>query len=137
MLECENPGWIGDGYCDDMDGANTLVCSFDGGDCCILPYIDHTLCLECFCYETNQYHTPSADGKVETFFHGTILSKKILQFAALLMIILEMIIAKMTVILLFADMTVVTVVLTQLMTVIVRSVSAIKQDSSTLKLHPE
>ena len=25
-------GWIGDGYCD--DGANSLDCNFDGGDCC-------------------------------------------------------------------------------------------------------
>lgn len=28
------PSWVGDGVCDDNKGYNTLVCSWDGGDCC-------------------------------------------------------------------------------------------------------
>ena len=34
-------GWIGDGYCD--DGANSLECNFDGGDCCG-PYVNTDYC---------------------------------------------------------------------------------------------
>ena len=29
---CDNPEWIGDGYCDDEN--NNAECNWDGGDCC-------------------------------------------------------------------------------------------------------
>ena len=41
-------GWIGDGYCDDIN--NNVDCTFDGGDCCG-GIIDPTYCSECLCLE--------------------------------------------------------------------------------------
>ena len=41
-------GWIGDGYCDDIN--NNVDCTFDGGDCCG-GIIDPTYCTECLCLE--------------------------------------------------------------------------------------
>lgn len=35
-----NPGWVGDGYCDQTGGYNTMEHGFDGGDCCP-PEVDH------------------------------------------------------------------------------------------------
>ena len=43
-----NQGWIGDGYCDDIN--NNLDCSYDGGDCCGSNVITK-YCTECICYE--------------------------------------------------------------------------------------
>ena len=40
-----NPSWLGDGVCDDKSGYNSLVCSWDGGDCCESTCIDGE--LEC------------------------------------------------------------------------------------------
>jgi hypothetical protein len=45
--------FLGDGGCDDE--FNTELCKFDDGDCC-LPLIDKTLCIACFCHETNREH---------------------------------------------------------------------------------
>jgi len=30
----EQPGWLGDGYCDNEGGYNSAECEWDGGDCC-------------------------------------------------------------------------------------------------------
>ena len=46
---------IGDLVCDDV--ANTEMCLFDGGDCC-LQNIDTSLCLDCTC---------KLQGKIEMF----------------------------------------------------------------------
>ena len=43
-----NQGWIGDGYCDDVN--NNLDCTYDGGDCC-LDYVYEDYCDECLCLE--------------------------------------------------------------------------------------
>ena len=43
-----NPGWIGDGWCDDE--TNNEACDFDGGDCCG-GIIDPNYCTECLCLE--------------------------------------------------------------------------------------
>ena len=44
---CEIVAWVGDFYCDDM--TNTIVCNYDGGDCCG-PNINTQYCSECTCY---------------------------------------------------------------------------------------
>ena len=44
--ECPNPGWIGDGYCDDV--TNNQYCNYDGGDCCGAA-INTQYCSECQC----------------------------------------------------------------------------------------
>ena len=46
-----NQGWIGDGYCDDIN--NNLDCTYDGGDCCGSNgnYCQHCYCTECLCLE--------------------------------------------------------------------------------------
>ena len=44
--ECPNPGWIGDGYCDDI--TNNQYCNYDGGDCCGAT-INTQYCSECQC----------------------------------------------------------------------------------------
>ena len=41
-------GWIGDGYCDDIN--NNIGCSFDGGDCCGAN-VNTEWCTECLCLE--------------------------------------------------------------------------------------
>ena len=46
MLGCTNPGWIGDGYCDDV--TNNMECNYDGGDCCLYP-VNTQYCSECQC----------------------------------------------------------------------------------------
>ena len=43
-----NQGWIGDGYCDDIN--NNLDCTYDGGDCCG-DYVYEDYCDECLCLE--------------------------------------------------------------------------------------
>ena len=43
---CKNPGWIGDGYCDDQ--TNTKACKWDGGDCC-KEIVKKDYCTECKC----------------------------------------------------------------------------------------
>ena len=43
-----NQGWIGDGYCDDIN--NNFVCSYDGGDCCG-GIINPNYCTECLCLD--------------------------------------------------------------------------------------
>ena len=45
--EC-NQGWIGDGYCDDIN--NNVGCNFDGGDCCG-SNVNTQYCTECLCLE--------------------------------------------------------------------------------------
>ena len=45
-----NTGWIGDGYCDDID--NNVECNFDGGDCCG-PNVNTNYCTECLCLNEN------------------------------------------------------------------------------------
>ena len=45
---CENPGWHGDGYCDDVN--NNEACFFDGGDCCG-SNVNTNYCNECQCLE--------------------------------------------------------------------------------------
>ena len=47
---CENPTWIGDGYCDDIN--NNPECSYDGGDCCG-PAVNTQWCSECQCIDEN------------------------------------------------------------------------------------
>ena len=42
-----NQGWIGDGYCDDIN--NNVDCSFDGGDCCGTVCTNY--CAQCLCLE--------------------------------------------------------------------------------------
>ena len=43
-----NQGWIGDGYCDDIN--NNLDCTYDGGDCCG-SNVNTESCSECLCLE--------------------------------------------------------------------------------------
>ena len=43
-----NQGWIGDGYCDDIN--NNVGCNFDGGDCCGAN-VNTDYCTECLCLE--------------------------------------------------------------------------------------
>ena len=43
-----NQGWIGDGYCDDIN--NNVDCNFDGGDCCGAN-VNTDICSECLCLE--------------------------------------------------------------------------------------
>ena len=43
-----NQGWIGDGYCDDIN--NNLACTYDGGDCCG-SNVNTQYCTECQCLE--------------------------------------------------------------------------------------
>ena len=43
-----NQGWIGDGYCDDIN--NNLDCTYDGGDCCG-SNVNTQYCTECQCLE--------------------------------------------------------------------------------------
>ena len=43
-----NQGWIGDGYCDDIN--NNVGCNFDGGDCCG-SNVNTQYCTECLCLE--------------------------------------------------------------------------------------
>ena len=50
-----NQGWIGDGYCDDVN--NNLDCTYDGGDCC-LDYVYEDYCDECLCLECHSRPTP-------------------------------------------------------------------------------
>ena len=45
---CSNPGWVGDGYCDDV--TNNVQCGFDNGDCCGLN-INTQYCQVCQCLE--------------------------------------------------------------------------------------
>ena len=45
---CANPGYHGDGWCDDVN--NNEACLFDGGDCCG-GVIDPSYCTECICLE--------------------------------------------------------------------------------------
>ena len=47
---CVNPGWVGDGYCDDT--TNNMVCNYDGGDCCG-SNINTQYCSECQCLDGN------------------------------------------------------------------------------------
>ena len=41
-----NPGWISDGFCDDVN--NNLDCLYDGGDCCGFN-VRKQYCLTCQC----------------------------------------------------------------------------------------
>ena len=41
-------GWIGDGYCDDIN--NNVGCNFDSGDCCG-SNVNTQYCTECLCLE--------------------------------------------------------------------------------------
>ncbi len=43
----------GDGYCDDQ--TNSILCHFDGGDCCTASIVDH-FCQECICHKDNTNH---------------------------------------------------------------------------------
>ena len=47
VLECGNTTLVGDGSCNDE--TNTVVCNYDGGDCC-LNVINKIHCSECVCY---------------------------------------------------------------------------------------
>jgi hypothetical protein len=47
VVECRNPSWIGDGFCDDE--TNVPECNWDGGDCCF-PESDFTECDACECH---------------------------------------------------------------------------------------
>ena len=49
ISEC-NTGWIGDGYCDDIN--NSPDCTYDGGDCCG-DNINTDYCTECQCLDPN------------------------------------------------------------------------------------
>ena len=42
-----NQGWIGDGYCDDMN--NIEICNYDGGDCCG-DNVNTQYCFRCQCH---------------------------------------------------------------------------------------
>lgn len=44
---CHFNGWLGDGLCDDE--ANTEICNYDTGDCC-LGYINDHICQDCHCH---------------------------------------------------------------------------------------
>ena len=48
LLGCTNPGWVGDGYCDDV--TNNMACNYDSGDCCLDP-VNTQYCSECQCID--------------------------------------------------------------------------------------
>ena len=56
---CENPQFIGDGYCDDH--LNIHDCTYDGGDCCG-PAVQTNYCSDCQCLDFNyvNYDTTAA-----------------------------------------------------------------------------
>ena len=49
-MNCFNPDWAGDGYCD--DGINTPECNYDNGDCCG-DDIQTQYCSQCDCKNPN------------------------------------------------------------------------------------
>ena len=53
ISDCNNPSFVGDGYCD--DDTNNVDCEFDKGDCC------GSLILTQYCHfcDCTQYSTPS------------------------------------------------------------------------------
>ncbi len=44
---------VGDGFCDDV--TNSILCRYDGGDCCFAAIDDH-FCTSCICHEDNEKH---------------------------------------------------------------------------------
>ena len=73
---CENPTWIGDGYCDDI--TNNPECSYDGGDCCG-PAVDTQFCSECQCIDGNLTTTT----ETATTTIGRLLKNKLYLFKKL------------------------------------------------------
>ena len=47
---CENLGWKGDGFCDDVN--NNCGCDWDGGDCCG-NNVNTYYCTKCDCLDPN------------------------------------------------------------------------------------
>ena len=58
-----NQGWIGDGYCDDIN--NNQYCNFDGGDCCG-SNANTDWCTECLCLEDQD--TTSSSKMFDTYW---------------------------------------------------------------------
>ena len=59
-VECANPLWIGDGFCDDI--INNLICNYDGGDCCG-PTVNTVYCILCECNQNITTIPPTTTGK--------------------------------------------------------------------------
>ena len=48
LKNCPGEAWVGNGKCDDE--VNIPECNYDGGDCCMEPYVQG-FCTICVCYE--------------------------------------------------------------------------------------
>ena len=52
---CPHWEWAGDGSCD--DATNTILCNYDGGDCCG-SNVDVNYCTQCLCLTNSSTLTP-------------------------------------------------------------------------------
>ena len=73
---CVNPGWVGDGYCD--DSTNNMECNYDGGDCCG-PNINTQYCVECQCQNGNGTTLTTTISPVSTTTWNGILEGNLYQ----------------------------------------------------------
>ena len=48
LPNCPAEAWVGNGKCDDE--TNIPECEYDGGDCCMDPYVQG-FCTICVCYD--------------------------------------------------------------------------------------
>ena len=60
---CENPQYIGDGYCDDH--LNIHDCTYDGGDCCGTA-VQTMYCSDCECLDVNYFWPTTASPTTES-----------------------------------------------------------------------
>ena len=66
-MECGNPSWKGDGYCDDEN--NFEACEWDGGDCCG-SNVNTDYCSACECLDPNAAGSRRKQTLNETTFNS-------------------------------------------------------------------
>ena len=62
-MGCSNLTLIGDGIC--HVESNTAICSYDGGDCCLLSSLNTDQCLECACSTEGVITSPGFPGNYD------------------------------------------------------------------------
>ena len=71
--DCNNPSFVGDGYCD--DDTNNVDCEFDQGDCC------GSLILTQYCHfcKCTQYSTPSwtTTANISNFYQSCNMQNRV------------------------------------------------------------
>ena len=72
-LGCSNPGWVGDGYCDDV--TNNMACNYDGGDCCG-DNVNTNYCSECQCMDGSGSTESTTSGTTSPSGMGKIIKKE-------------------------------------------------------------